>query len=245
MLAVPLIVGIVLAGFSWTQLVLALTWFIGYFAFFAIGRWVKSHYKDRFFPPARAYSLLVAPFGVALVILDPGILWWVPVYSPLVAISLWCSYKRRDRSLLNDGVTILAASLMIPVAFDAAESARVLDPLYDLTTAQVWAIFTLVLVYFLGTVPYVKSMIRKRGDAAYRRKSVLFHVLAGIVACGALWFTGLAVWPAALFLLVTVVRADVVPRFTTASPKQTGIGELVMSIALTALVIGLPAIPML
>ncbi|SDS88232.1 YwiC-like protein [Paraoerskovia marina] len=245
MLAVPLVVGVVLSGFAWTHLLLALTWFLGYFAFFAIGRWVKSHLKSRFLPPARAYTLAVLPLGVALVALVPALAWWVPVYLPLVAVSLWCSYRRKDRSVLNDGVTILAACLMIPVSFVVADVGRVAEPPYLLGAGQVWAIFAVVLAYFLGTVPYVKSMIRRRGEPAYRRASVFFHVGVGVVACTALALAGLAVWPAAVVLLVAAVRADVVPRFTTASPAQLGVGELAMSLAVTVVAIWLPAAPML
>lgn len=230
MLAVPLVVGIVLGGPAPLHLLLAVTWFLGYFAFFTVGRWVKSRCRDRYLPPARAYTLALLPLGALLLALDPALLRWAPAYLPLVAVSLWCSYRRADRSLLNDTVTILAACLMLPVAVGVGSAATGTG----IDTGTVWAVTGLVLAYFLGTVPYVKSMIRRRGDLTYRRWSVAFHTLVSVAACVGLSAAGLPVWPSAVLLTVATLRADLVPRWTSASPRQLGIGELVLSVAIAA-----------
>ena len=71
---------------------------------------------------------------------------------------------------------------------------------------QVVPAFTAILPYFTGTVLYVKTMIRERGNASYRRASVTYHVLA----LGAVAFLSIPI--AAVFVLL-LVRAAVLPRY--------------------------------
>ena len=42
MVTVPLVLGIALARPAWVHIPLALAWFCGYFAFFALGLWIKA-----------------------------------------------------------------------------------------------------------------------------------------------------------------------------------------------------------
>ncbi|TRW46940.1 YwiC-like family protein [Georgenia yuyongxinii] len=119
MITVPPLVGMALSGPAWAHVPLLGLWWVGYFAFFATGLWLRSRRKARYLAPVRAYGLAVLPFAVALVVVSPYLVWWAAPFAPLVAITLWCSARRRDRSLLNDVVTVGAAGLMTAVAYDA------------------------------------------------------------------------------------------------------------------------------
>jgi len=68
-----------------------------------------------------------------------------------------------ERSLGNDVVTVVAACLMAPVAYDAGGGD---------TLGPVWVAFGVLVAYFLGTVLYVKTMIRERGRPGYVHASV-------------------------------------------------------------------------
>lgn len=227
MLVVPLVVGVVLGGPVAAHLPLALLWFVGYFAFYAVGQWLRARFKRRWWPPVRAYSIAVVPCGVAVLLTAPELVVWVPAFVPLVVVSLACSYRRRDRSLLNDGVTVLAASLMLLVAVDAAGPVG----------GRAWVAFALVLGYFLGTVLYVKTMIRERGNRGYRRASVAYHLVLALAGTGLVAWTGhgSAVLVGAL-LAALCVRATVLPG-RTATPLQVGLGEIVASVALTVVLL--------
>lgn len=48
--------------------------------------------------------------------------------------------------------------------------------------AEVVPAFLALVLYLVGTVLYVKTMIRERGDAGYRRLSVGFHAAALLAA---------------------------------------------------------------
>lgn len=250
MLAVPLLVGVFLGGPAWVHVPLAALWFVGYFAFFATGLWLKSRFKARWWPPVRAYGIATVVPAVAVLLLRPDLLAWGPLFVPLVAVSLWSSYRRSERSLLNDGATVLAACLMLPVAFAAgvgrAPGVWPGTTLPDGVTGvagigwpQVWVLFVVVLGYFAGTILYVKTLIRERGERSYLVASVVYHLAAGVLSSVALAAAGLVWWPAVVLFAVLTVRALWVPR-TGATPMQFGMGEVAASVLVTAVVLVLP-----
>lgn len=232
MLAVPLLIGVVASGGAWVHLPLTVLWFVGYFAFFAVGLWLKSRFKKRWYPPVRAYALASVPPAIIVLAMRPSLLVWLPAFLPLIGISLLCSYRRRDRSLLNDTVTVMAASLMLPVAFSAGNGT--LWP-------QIWLSTIIVFAYFVGTIFYVKTIIRERGSRAYQVASTGFHLavpallpfVSGLMVPSS---TTVRIWPFVVLFLVLAVRAQLVPR-TAATPKQTGYGEIVASSVLTVLIL--------
>jgi hypothetical protein len=115
MLIVPFAVGAFDAGPSWRHVPLLFAWLAGYFAFFAAGLWLRSRGKPRYWPPVRVYGVLTVVLGLVVIAVEPDVLLWAVVFLPLLAFSLWCSWRRLDRSLLNNGVTVLAACLMTVV----------------------------------------------------------------------------------------------------------------------------------
>ena len=78
-------------------------------------------------------------------------------------------------------------------------------------------------LYFGGTVLYVKSLIRERGNTGFLVLSVAAHAVATLVV---LAFSG---WLAVVFLLLTL-RAALVPRLHV-RPGQIGAAEMVSVLA--------------
>lgn len=238
MLAMPLVIGAAVSGFRPLHLLLAVAWFLGYFAFFAAGLWFKSHFKSKYVPPLRAYAIATALAGGLTIAFQPALLWWAPAFAPLLAISLWCSYRRRDRSLLNDLVTVAAACLMLPVA--AQVGAHPEAAFASATLCLVAIVFT----YFFGTVLYVKTVIRERGSRRYLLASYAYHFTT-ILLPSVLHLT-VSQWRESSFVLGTVLltaffvalagRAVWVPR-TRATPKQVGVGEVFASLALAGILL--------
>jgi len=98
--------------------------------------------------------------------------------------------------------------------------------------ARVAVVAGLCLAYFLGTVGYVKAMIRERDNPIYRRWSIGYHA-AVLPVVG---LTG--PWSAVLFGWL-LARAAVFPRWRP-SPIRVGLVEIANSLALigvTALVV--------
>lgn len=242
MLVVPVVVGAVVGGPGWRHVLLLAAWLVAYLAFHATGLWLRASRRPRYLPPVRAYAAATAVLGVALVASAPGLLRWAPVYAALLAVSLVCSARRADRSWLNDGVTVLAAALMAVVAAGlgthgapSAAGAALVPP--GAQDAAAWAVVGVVGAYFLGTVPYVKTLLRARGSVAVLAVSRAYHALLLVVAA-ALAATG-AVAPAVGWVLVAValgllVRAVVVPRRRPwPSAKAIGLGEVAATVVVT------------
>lgn len=239
MLIVPFAVGVLAAGPSWPHLPLLIAWLVGYLAFFAAGLWLRSGRQPRYWPPVRAYGALTVALGLVVVAIEPELLRWAAVFLPLLAVSLWCSWRRADRTLLNDGVTVVAACLMTVVVAGVGErSGRPGSPglaglawLPGADQAHPWVLAGLLLAYFAGTILYVKSMIRDRGDRGRYALSVAYHAAACVPAAAA------SPWLGVLFV-VLAVRAAVVPRrWPGLPPAMIGAGEIAASLALAALLL--------
>lgn len=218
MLASPLVVGVAASSPRWVHVPLTLVWFVGYFAFFAAGLWLKSGRRERYVAPVRVYGLATLPLGGLVLLLRPDLVVWVPVYAPLLLAGLLLAARRQDRTLASGLVTILAACLLTVVAHDAGGGTD---------QVRVWTLTAVLAAYFVGTLFYVKTMIRERDSRAHYRLSVGYHL---VVAAAMAWVSG---WLGALFALLAV-RAAVLPgrRLT---PKQVGVGEIVANLAVVVL----------
>ncbi|MGN8244659.1 YwiC-like family protein [Cellulomonas soli] len=254
MLAVPVLVGAVVSGVTWRHALLLVSWLVAYLAFFAAGLWLRSGRKARYLPPVRAYAVATAALGGSLVLTAPGLLRWAPVYAVLLAVSLVSSVRRTDRGWLNDTVTVLAAMLMTVVAAglghdadpgaatllaDGTGVARLVPP--GAADPQVWLATGLLTAYFLGTVPYVKTLIRERGKRTVLAVSIGYH--AALAVAAAVWAV-LAVAPAvtavAVVAVALLVRAVLVPRRRPwPSAKAVGLGEVAATVAVCAATLAL------
>ena len=239
MLVVPPVVGAVLSGPTWRHALLLVAWLVGYLAYYAVGLWLRSGRKGRYLPPVRAYGAAAVVVGSTLLVVNPGLLVWAPAYGVLLGVSLAASVRRADRSWSNDAVTVLAACLMTLVAAGLGSSAPAGAP----RSAALWAAglrdgsaashpvllaAVVLLGYFWGTVLYVKTMIRERGRPGVLAWSIGYHVVvaaAGFVVHPLLGAVG----------LLLAARAAAVPRFRPrATPKAIGLGEVVATLAVTA-----------
>jgi len=236
MLIVPFGVGALDAGPSWRHLPLLFAWLVGYFAFFAAGLWLRSGGKGRYWPPVRTYGVTTAVLGLVVIAVEPDVLHWAVVFLPLLTFSLWCSWRRADRSLVNDGVTVLAACLMTVVAAGFGERLGApgtagLAWLPGADQGRPWLLAGLLFAYFAGTVLYVKTMIRDRGDVGRYRLSVMYHAAVCVPAALA------SPWLGALFVAFAI-RAAIVPKqWPGVRPATIGIGEIVASLTLATMLL--------
>lgn len=217
MLASPFLLGALAAGPAepvWRLLPLAAFWVTGYLAFSAASLWLRSGRKSRYWPPVRMYAVLAAALGLLTLAVSPGLIRWVPAFVPPLTVGLWAAATRHDRDTLAGLATVLGSALMTLVAYEAGGGA-------DLRQAALLAFGQFL--YFGGTVLYVKSVIRERGNRRYLALSVGCHAVATLCA--------LAVSPAlALVFVLLTVRAAVVPQLHL-RPVQIGVGEIASTLA--------------
>lgn len=222
MLATPLLVGVLAAGPQWQHLPLTAFWFLGYFAFFATALWLKSGRRPRYRSPVLAYGAAATIAGALTLLVQPDLVRWAPLFLLPLGVGLLSSAVRNERSLCSGVATTIGSSLMTVVAYDAGGGT-------DLTRA--WLLTAILAAYFVGTVLYVKTLIRERDNPTYYWLSVTFHAaatLALIPVCPPL---------TPVFAALTA-RAAIVPAFRI-TPKQAGMGEIVATVvvAVTALLV--------
>lgn len=249
MLVAPPTVGALVVGPHGQHGLLLVLWLVGFCAYNATGLWLTAHRRPRWLPPVRAYGAATVLLGVVLVAAAPALLTWGVAYAPLLAVSLVYSARRDERSLANDLLTVAAAALMtvvaagVPVAVEAARSGGTWLWLPGAEDPRAWALAAVFLAYFAGTVLYVKTMIRERGNRAMLRASVLVHAALPVALLGAAALAPrlavlLPVPTLAVLLALLSVRAVLVPlRWPTASPKALGIGEVVATLALVVVLL--------
>lgn len=224
MLAVPLLVGVLASRFAVVHLPLAATWFIGYFAFFATSLWLKSGRRARFRRPMVVYAGACVAVGLVTWAMRPGLIVWAPVFVVPLGVGLWAAAARTERSLGSGLATVVGSALMAPVAYAAGDGAD---------WHRIWVLTAVVAGYFVGTLLYVKSVIRERGSAGYLALSVGYHAVAAVAA----WWV--SPWLGLLALVLTL-RAWYVPRRAldpggAVTPKRVGLAEVPAIVALVAI----------
>jgi len=166
MLASPLLVGAIASGAAPIHALLAVWWFLGYFAFFATSLWLKSGRKARFQRPVVVYAASAAALGGLLAWLRPDLLRWAPLFVLPLGVGLWAAAHRQERALLAGVTTVIGSALMTVVAYDAGGGSD---------WVRAWWLAATQFLYFAGTVFYVKSMIRERGNERFHAVSVAAH----------------------------------------------------------------------
>lgn len=206
-----------------TFLGICVAWMTGYFCFFAFGLWFKARSaarKKQYFTPMVTYGSTSAAGAVLALCLHPELIFWAIPFSVLVAIALWEIYLKRPRSLASGISTTVASALMYPVMVGVGCS----HP----DAASPCAISTTVVIalYFVGTIFYVKSIIREKGNQSFYRVSVVYHAIAcavAVVATVPLMLLGMQIVPSIAGLIVlfaSLARAITVPPKAQENPQQ-------------------------
>ena len=240
MLLTPLIIGAGLRARTPDGLPLwfwfmALAWLMGYLTFFAAGRWLKAPAARRagLQGPLIGFGAATAVTGVAMALTGGlPVAWWAPVFALPLAITGWQTAIGRERSVLSGVASVLAAALMIPVAVyttpQAAWAAAKVDP------SILW-ITILTATYFAGTVPHVKALIRERGQAAARKRTIIVH-LVFLIASIVVSVLGLASmgWPG-IFAIALARTMNMTRPGAHYKPLQIGLVEIGLTVAIIAL----------
>jgi hypothetical protein len=149
---------------------------------------------------------------------------FAPAFAVLLAVNVRYARRRADRALVNDLVSVAESCLMVPLAAVVAG-----HPAGGIVVPAV-----VVFGYFAGSVLYVKTMIRNRGERGYLIASVAVHLVLAAAA-------GAVSWPLGVLFGWLAVRAAWWPRLTatTMTPMRVGLIEGVHCLAL------LVAVPLL
>lgn len=259
MAIIPIVMGSSIGGWLPIHGLLFISWFSGFHAFHAATLWAKarssSTRRKRYIPALNTWLSLTLLSLALLIASIPLILWWTPLFAPLITVAAWESWRKNDRSLAARMSTIIASTLTLPLAAwvsevsqqylsaslpDSAWSAFVTALSFPQTSAagySVWTISFLIGAYFLASVPYVRSLIRGRNDHRWWIGSVSCHLIVAILVTGGGFLGYAPVSPLAIFLWwLLTTRSFLVPwlqrRGLFIRPKHIGIGEFFATVAL-------------
>lgn len=181
MLVTPAVLGTVVVacgsapGRWWLWLAIMASWFFGYFTFFAFGLVARARTASRrrdYLPPVVVYGAIAFVAIILALVLSPDLIWWACGFGPLMAVAVWETLRGRARSTLSGVATTIASALLLPILMQVAGM--------ELGREAILAT-TLLALHFTGTVPYVKSMIRQRGNDTYWHGSIAYHVAATVL----------------------------------------------------------------
>jgi hypothetical protein len=220
MLVIPFLFGMFASGSVWIHALLFCCWLLAYLFSYPFLQWVRTQ-KRIYVKPALVYAALLIPAATALILLNPGLArWGLLLLLPLI-VNVYYARRNRERSLINDLAAVVLFSLMVFIAYDAGGGR-------DWTLAG--ELFAFSVLYFTGTVFYVKTIIRERNNIRFYRLSIAYHLALLVIA--ALMFPPALLLP----LAVLLVRAIWSPKLKL-NVKKTGVLEIAYSvmIAVTAL----------
>ncbi|BEL03076.1 YwiC-like family protein [Actinoplanes sichuanensis] len=214
MLLLPYLAGLLIHGFAWPAVPLLGAWIAGYLLSYYVLQAIKTRRLSRFRPQITLYAPVTAALALPVVLARPALWWFAPAYAALLAVNAWFAWRRRERALVNDLASVVQSCLMVPVVAVVAGA------------TPHWPPFAVVLLYFTGTVLFVKTMIRERGSVPYRRASIGYHLAALAAATVIGTFAGLV-------FAGLLGRAWLLPG-RPLTPKQVGFVEIGASVLVLA-----------
>lgn len=221
MLITPVVVGALVGHPGPAHVALLTAWLSAYCLNYFIGLGVKSRRPAKYRRQMLVYGAATIALGLPLAWFAPRLLWLVPVALPVFLANVAFIRRRNERSWANDLLGVLLAGIVGFAAYAAGFGRAVLD-----TTAAIDAALALTAVtaYFAGTVFYVKTMIRERGQRSWLWLSYAWH--AAFIVLGVV----LDSWTTAVIGVWLLARCIAMPR-RGGTPKFVGILEIPATIA--------------
>lgn len=235
-LLIPLVTGWISLGITWVTLAFGIAWVAAYPVSYYVGRaiaarvhrgwWTERAKRELSY--AVPWAVLTGVFAIVLVIARPWILVPAALLIALWFVSEMLAVRGHERGIANDLLLIVMAATAVPLVW----ALTVNDPSLAAVPREVWLTAFVLLVYFVGSVIHVKSLIREAKNPRWHVANVAFHALAlGLVLISP-WL--LIIFGPALVRAI-VMRPPV-------KPMVIGVVEIVMSVLLViACAIGLPA----
>ncbi|HRY09390.1 MAG: YwiC-like family protein [Actinobacteria bacterium] len=226
-LLVPLLLGFLVAGWSWVTGLFAVAWVLAYPASYYLGRAVVIRWRrgtwsrlaKRELRDGLPWILMAAVPAVALLVLRPWLLWVGAVLAGLWALSVWLTRTGHERGASNDLLLVAQAAVAVPLMWGIATNTANLG-IADPAATDAWLAAFICLVFFTGSVLHVKSLIREADDRRWAIASRVFHVAALAMGLISVWLL--------LPFGVAAVRAFTVPAGSR--PAVIGAVEIVVSV---------------
>lgn len=174
MLIMPFLFGIFAGHLSWMHVLFIVSWFLIFFAADNFLFFMKQRRKQRGYMMTAVSFITVAVIMILPVIIKlPVLILFFLSMIPFGIINVLFAKQRNERHILNDlsAVVIFSTAGMISYYIGV----RQLD-------LKAIVVFTFSMLYFTGTILYVKTMIREKKSSTYKWLSFGYHILLVSIA---------------------------------------------------------------
>ncbi|MEU6963449.1 YwiC-like family protein [Streptomyces chrestomyceticus] len=227
MLVVPFLAGALPVGFDGWHALLLPAWLLAYCAAFHAQQFVRLRRLSRnpraprrHLAPLTGFGAAFAVCAVPLVVAHSWLLIAALCAAPFFAVNIGYAYRNKERATVNGIAAVVPACGMLLVSYRLGSGT---------VDSGAWQAAAACLLYFAGTVLYVKTMIRERGSEAFRVASAVYHGLAVLAA------VSLDPWLAVPFVLF-FVRAMALPA-RRVRIAVVGAVEVLCSVLLLAFIV--------
>lgn len=220
----PLLVGTFSAGAEWHHLLLFSGALSAFLAANPLIQWLKNPQKNRTMVRWMiGYGIAALLFGVPLLLVYRPLLWIAAGACLTLGVNILFAVNRRERHLLNDAAAIFGLSLGGVAAYFVGAQSLTVDALWVALAS---------LLFFFGSALHVKTLIREKGNLAYKRAADWYHLflLVGAMTSAAVYpelFHSPWLW---LAYLGSALRTWLTPFNSNMRPSTAGMLEIVNTI---------------
>lgn len=168
MVSVPFLLGVAAGDPNWLHVPLFLGWMFFYLASYPLLQALKrKSERQRYIKWSIGYFALALASTAWPLIHEPGLFYFAPVLALLLAVNVRFVMKKAERALLNDLCAILSFSIGGAAAYLLGMGT---------TDTTMLAVVLFSFIYFTGSVFFVKTIFRERGQANWLWGARGYHI---------------------------------------------------------------------
>ncbi|PKE39752.1 YwiC-like family protein [Macrococcoides caseolyticum] len=173
MIIMPVLFGMFATKFNIFQLLFFAGWFMTFFFADHFLFYVKQRKKQiGYLKCALLFLFIAAICYIPIIIYEYKVMMFFLAMLPFGIINYFFAKARNERHIINDFSAVMIFSIAGVLTYYIASHQFEWPMIY---------VFGLSVAYFIGTVFYVKTMIREKKNIHYRNMSWVYHVLLVIV----------------------------------------------------------------
>ena len=225
MIIMPVLFGMFATKFNIFQLLFFAGWFMTFFFADHFLFYVKQRKKQiGYLKCAILFLLLSAVCFIPVIIYEFKVLMFFLAMLPFGIINYFFAKARNERHIINDFSAVMIFSIAGVLTYYIASHQFEWPMIY---------VFGLSVAYFIGTVFYVKTMIREKKNIHYRNISWVYHVLLVIV--------GYFIHPLLLIAFLPSLIRAVILYGKQLKPIKIGVLEIANAVFITCLLYTSPS----
>lgn len=169
MLILPFLLGGIVGGWTFAHIPFAIAWLFVYMGTFFLFQYIKQRKKSQeLLRTVMTYLTIAIIAAIPVLLSEWRLFWFVLAMIPFGLVNAYFAKIKDERNVWNDVSAV--TSFCIGGMASYYLGARVLD-------GTVMWMFALPYLYFLGSIFFVKTMIREKKSLFYRNVSWGYHSL--------------------------------------------------------------------